>query len=126
MGQTEQRKVIEMSEIEELRQQLAASQAKVVLLRLCLQTCVDYGGMTGDEWVDEKAKQALAIPQDTSALEVMIAKAGEVMRERCVRESTERYAAYLKSGYERQAQATSGLSEAIRTLPAVTLEDLQK
>lgn len=51
--------------------------------------------------------EALALPQDTTALEALIARAGEVMRERC-------------------ADSTPHIScdATIRALPGVTLEDL--
>ena len=54
----------------------------------------------------QQTLEALALPQDTTALESMIAKAGEVMRERCVEECDE-------------------AREAIRALPGVTMEDLK-
>lgn len=54
---------------------------------------------------------ALAIQPDDSALEAIVKKAGEVMRERCASESCRSH----------EYDAT----KAIRTLPAVTLEDLK-
>ncbi len=53
---------------------------------------------------------ALAQPQDTSALEALITKAGEVMRERC----TVRAGLFGSVPYD-----------VIHTLPGVTLEDLK-
>lgn len=92
--------------IESLRQQLATSQAREVQLREALQTELDYQFDNYREiapWISK----ALALPQDTTALEAMIAKASEVMRERCERES------WL-------------MAPVLRSIPEVTLEDLRK
>ena len=89
----------------------AALQAVNQQLREALQSCVDYGGMTDDGWVTEKATQAIALPQDTSALEAMIAKAGEVMRDRVIK----------VSGWSN----TDGVEAGFRAIPGVTLEDLK-
>ena len=53
------------------------------------------------------------IPQDTSALEAMIAKAGEVMRQRCAEYAID----HFFRGDEK--------ADEIRSLPGVTLEDLK-
>jgi hypothetical protein len=55
--------------------------------------------------------EALAIQPDGSALEAMIAKAGEVMREKCIMGFLIRTHWYAEKG--------------MRALPAVTLEDLK-
>ena len=70
------------------------------------------GGETFVEW-GTVAQQALAIPQDTTALEALIARAGEVMRERAIEESTNNTGNWAM---------TPGL---IRAIPSVTLADLK-
>ena len=92
-----------------LDEKLAASQAREAQLREateCLLHLCDAIGMRHGPVLD-KARQALALPQDISALEAMIAKAGEVMRERCERESWR-------------------MAPVLRSIPGVTMEDLQK
>lgn len=118
---------------ESLRQQLAAIQLREQL-RAHLEViagkrmCVD--NTLGNVDI---AELALALPQDSTALEAMITKAGEVMRERC--------ANYLVSGRymvlnplqtltaEQHSKAVRAhdthQSKAIRALPGVTLEDLK-
>lgn len=102
----------------QLEQQLAAEQAKNVGLRELVEhfALIDLGRslLPGDFglWV-LRARKAIATPSDTSALEAMIAKAGEVMREQC--------ADYL----DRYGEVSQRRSEEIRALPAVTLEDLK-
>ena len=85
--------------------QLAASQAvnQQLLEKVHLALTVNYSR----EFADNRAailQEALALPQDTTALEAMIVKAGEVMRERCIEVID---------------------CEAIRALPGVTMEDLK-
>lgn len=102
------------TEIEQLKQQLVASQAREVRLRDALGHILEYwNGVTIDvvmldalEHIEDVAHEVLALPQDTTTIEEMIAEAGEVMRERCVEECDES-------------------REAIRALPSVTLEDLK-
>ena len=72
----------------------------------------------------EKALIAMGWTPPGKTAEI-VAKAGEVMRERCAVECARRQMAYATAGYERQAQATAGLSDDIRSLPDVTLEDLK-
>lgn len=80
----------------ELEKQLAASQLQNTQLREVLEWVVDI--FTDNTLSHERdpelwvggAKEALAIPADTTALEAMIAKAGEVMRERCSAECWKR------------------------------------
>ena len=63
-----------------------------------------------DMW-DHAVGKLLDAPSDTSSLEAIVKKAGEVMRERCASESCRSH----------EYDAT----KAIRTLPAMTLEDLK-
>ena len=97
-----------------LTEQLAASQLREQQLREALEVVNNAGD---DEWypyTPEQAKkvisEALTLPQDASAIEAMIKKAGEVMRERfmCARGNGQLYPVE------------------IRALPGVTLEDLRK
>lgn len=100
----------------QLEQQLAAEQAKNVGLRELVEhfALIDLGRslLPGDFglWV-LRARKAIATPSDTSSLEAIVKKAGEVMRERCASESCRSH----------EYDAT----KAIRTIPAVTLEDLK-
>jgi hypothetical protein len=103
-----------------LRMQLAASQAREQQYREALEALSDaVGRFVSDEgWRQsdmdnmDAADCLLAKKPGTSALEAMIVKAGEVMRELvCSQVSL-----HLS---ERQRQA-------IRALPGVTMEDLQK
>ena len=104
--------------IETLRQQLAASQAREAQLRealLSIPICY-HSKINGKECAcgscesNHLVEKALAQPSDTTALEAMIAKAGEVMRERVM-----------------QARGNGNLYPLdIRALPGVTLEDLRK
>lgn len=64
----------------------------------------------------QNARKALALPQDTTALKALIAKAGEVMRERCAVRAMET-GDYMSVGKH--------VAGAIRTLPGVKLEDLK-
>lgn len=104
----------------ELREQLAAEQAKNVELREEFQSfidsheeCEDFDGFTAqivsmDDY--HSATGALeASPSDTSALEAIVKKAGEKMRERI------------------RIAGTQGWlnKEVIRALPGVTLDDLK-
>lgn len=59
-----------------------------------------------------EVEQALALPQDTSALEAVVQRAGEVMRERCCKEIW----------YDMEPKQIVGV---INSLPNVTLEDLK-
>ena len=62
-------------------------------------------------------RKALALPQDTTALEAMIAKASEVMQERCAD-------ACISFGESTDLVFGEEFAEEIRALPGVTLEDL--
>jgi hypothetical protein len=99
---------------------IAASQAREQQLREALAWASDNltRGATSEFEADDEctcpACKALYIPTDDTALREMIAKAGEVMRERCVQEWI-------------VALQTPGVTvdEAIRALPGVTMEDIQ-
>ena len=98
-------------ELNEVRRQLAASQAREEKLRealhmaeSALDECRDYP-VTYTEVVE-----ALCIPADDTALRDLIQKAGEVMRERC------RFSVPF---------GQIAIREAIRELPGVTLKDLK-
>lgn len=60
--------------------------------------------------------ETLAIPQDTSALEAMITKAGEVMRQRAISAGSAINPIY----------GAGAAIDAIRALPNVTLEVIEK
>ena len=115
-------------DIELLRQQLSAAAREILALRAASPAreqqyrgalvIADNAG--DDEWhpyTPEQAKTAIgktiALPQDTSALEAMIQKAGEVMRERSISTVTWPYDPNTIRGE-------------LRALPGVTLRDLQK
>lgn len=88
--------------------QLAASQAREQQLREALK-------MFAHRFPESSvAKEALALPSDTSALEALITKAGEAMRDRVV-------ANLLRCG----ALGDGEYLNAIRAFPAVTLDDLK-
>lgn len=99
-----------------LSKQLADEQAKNVGLRELVKhfALIDLGrSLLPDDfglWV-LRARKALATPSDTSALEALVAKAGEKMREMCIAEFLTRTHWYAE--------------ENMRALPAVTLEDLK-
>lgn len=100
------------SDNDELCRQLAAEQAKNVVLRVLLQNLVDSSVICCAHFKTDHdaAIQGLQdILSDTSALEAIIKKAGEVMRDRF-----------------RIAEAQGWLNrEFIRTIPAVTIDDLK-
>src|SRR5574343_137611 len=89
-----------------LRQPLAAAQPKNAGLRKLVEYSTEY------RLGDPVYEQALATKSDTSALEAIVKKAGEVMRERCLFEADIAY-------------HNKHCCEEIRALPAVTLEDLK-
>ena len=107
-------------EIESLRQQLAASQAREQQL---LEAIDDYFNQY-PSMMKGYILDAINQPTDTTALETMIAKAGEVMRERCSDSAqAEMDEQYIDSSPWYAARACR---EAIMDIPCVTLEDLQK
>lgn len=101
-----------------LTEQLAASQSREQKLRAAINSMA--GETTSHYDRLEIARKALSLPQDTSALEAMIQKAGEVMRARCAVEAYEWAMAYVV-----EDTAPVGNADAIRALPSVTLEDLK-
>jgi len=92
-----------------LNQQLAAEQTKIVELREALENHSGNYKLSKEECT--KINALLDAPSDTSALEAIVKKAGEVMRENCIIELNR-----LDYWYS---------ARAIRTLPAVTMEDLK-
>lgn len=96
----------------ELGKQLAASQLQNTQLQEALGFAEDcwFCEQTLTESVLTKMRHAIALPVDTSTLEALIAKAGEVMRERCMT----------------QAVAGGIYAFSIRAIPGVTIGDLQK
>lgn len=113
----------------EARQQLVESQALVTRLREALDAVQQVanrsegiagwhlnGGIASWDSILPEVDEALALPSDNTALREMIAKAGEVMRERCV----------AAMGADKGPLCgTKYATDAIRALPGVTLEDLQ-
>lgn len=97
-----------------LRRQLAESQAREAKLREALSIAVVGGDYLASE--REQFDKLLATKPDDTALRELIAKAGEVMRERCADECEA--AASDDNKYD--------IALKIRTLHGVTLEDLQK
>lgn len=100
-----------MGEVTTLRQQLSASQAREQqLLKRVSSTnvlleavCAVHPDSACAKYELAENMKAIALPQDTAALEAMIAKAGEVMRVGC-----------RKFG-----------GNGIDAIPSVTLEDLK-
>lgn len=114
-----------------LDEKLVATQAREAQLREALigahkaleaigseMTVGDRYTNAGQYLIDslEPSREALAPLLDSSALEALIDKAGEVMRERCA-EKMESQHTWITS---------VAASSTIRALPGVTLEDLQK
>lgn len=92
----------------ELAAAIAACKAKDEALRHL------WNERTPDSY--DEAGAAIAIQPDDAALEAIVKKAGEVMREKCVE--------YML--LDRKAlDSDQAVFEAIRALPAVTLEDLK-
>ena len=101
------------------REQLAESQAREAKLREALTYAQRATCLAADDAPDSPIGKlyavvslALTLPSDNTALRKLVAKAGEVMRERCDT------AVLYEHGLDCQA-------EAIRDLPIVTLEDLK-
>jgi len=110
-------------EAEQVRfQQLAASQAREQQLREVLDTLARLGngilyGNSEGNWI---AQRALALPQDTTALSAIVAKAGEVATQKAMQACADLGA----KGIDYFSYAS--FITAIRALPGVTLEDLSK
>lgn len=95
----------------ELEKQLAASQAREQPLR------DELFAVLVQDMPDFKARlKVYAIPADTTAIEALIAKAGEVMREWCRKVAFDM--AYADS-------LAVDVSQTIRAIPAVTIDDLK-
>ena len=129
---------IQQSQLGEMLEKLAASQTRERQLREALKAAAgkfhnyaEYHSMkerTRDNIEKIERNMALArmcdealdTPTDTSALEAMIQKAGEVMRERCLSEIDPKYYTHglLK-------EVVEGCCGDLRSLPNVTLEDLR-
>ena len=76
-----------------------------------------------DEWgFIRSVTEALAIPQDTTALSALIAKAGEVMRERCADGCSDSLIEHITFA---EHFAIKNCAKAIRAPPGVTLEDIK-
>lgn len=67
-----------------------------------------------------EAKKALAIPTDTTALEAIVRRVSDMMRERCLSEIDPKY-----YSHEPAKHIVEGCCNDIRTLPGVTMEDLK-
>lgn len=121
--------------------QLAASQAREVRLREALNVAADkFHDYAEIHSMKERTRDniekiernlelarlcdtALSQPTDTTALEAMIQKAGEVMRERCIAAAeVSKYGDTMNLG---TGLITSGCAYSIRALPSVRLEDLK-
>jgi len=106
-------------QVRERDQQLAASQAREQQLREALSKCesvlYNRDRFADDVEAHKAAVIALSLPADTTALQSMIAKAGEVMLERCASEFNQQHVEYFGDT----------IQLAIRTIPAVTIEDLK-
>ena len=104
--------------------QLAAGQAREPQLREALENAAPQVAQNIDYWCGRdaymtdadylKIKDAIALPQDTSALEDLIAKAGEVMRQRSMRVA-----------WNIEPDANGPIESGIRALPGVTLDDIK-
>ena len=111
--------------IDRLKQQLAAEQAKNVELRekvqkfiYSLEECTDFDGFTAyiatmDDY--HETVEALDTPSDTSALEAIVKKVDELVRDR------------IASGFSQPHEEYFGdtIQLTIHALPAVILEDLK-
>lgn len=104
------------------QRQLAAEQANNVRLREALHYSLGawhYDGVSDEHGsIFKEANDRCDAPSDTSALEAVVKKAGEVMRERCIEYCETRHTELLEPEIRE-------VVEVIRDLPAVTLEDLK-
>ena len=101
-------------------EQFAAEQAKNVELRDALNRLQEAGnGEYDNEFyaANSAATKTLSASSDTSALEAMIAKAGEKMREKAEDE--------FSNPFRDTVFKWDAAIDIIRTLPGVTLEDLK-
>lgn len=139
------------AELTELREQLVASQAREQLTNECrialvhqiheladhierAEYCIDdidmlkqmrgqraYAMKVASRW----NQNGNPFSDDTTALEAMIAKAVEVMRERCAKACTDRSAETDADAFDEWDQCNYSCAEAIRAIPSVTLEDIK-
>lgn len=112
--------------IDRLKEQLAASQLREQqLLEAC--ACADWNSLDLPEFTRVKLAAALRLPSDTAALESMIQKAGEAMREKA-KIAVQNESLVDDTGHpsdEAYNEAVIHCIEAIRALPGVKLEDLK-
>ena len=102
--------IVAASELRKERDQLRAE------LAAALAACK----MKDEAILNDNYSLALSIQPDTSALEAVVKKAGEVMREECIT-----VAGPEDSYQDDWIRAKADACDAIRNLPAVTLEDLK-
>lgn len=111
---------------QDYKAQLAESQAREAKLREALDAVQQVANrsdgiagwhLNGDiaSWdsILPEVSDALTTPSDATALNELIAKAGEVMQEQCAQRAEQESIGY-----------SSSIAKAIRALPGVTLEDL--
>lgn len=105
-------------ERDQLRAKLSAEQAKNVELREALHYSLgawEYDGISDEHGsIFQEACSRCDAPSDTSALEAIVKKAGEVMRERSI-----------NVAWNNEPDCNGPIEMEIRALPAVTLEDLK-
>lgn len=113
------------AEIQRLQMALADAEAlelgtaeKCGQLRAELAAALAACKMKDEAILQENYSLALSFQPDTSALEAVVKKAGEVMRERCVEYCETRHTELLEPEIRE-------VVEVIRDLPAVTPEDLK-
>lgn len=108
-----------------LTEQLAAYQLREQKLRAAINSMA--GETTSHYDRLEIARKALSLPQDTSALESLIEKAGEVMRARCVAACGELETPSRKQTDVARSWITGTLdsAEAVKAQPNIKLEDLK-
>lgn len=99
---------------------VAASQLREQQLRAWIEKWCKFDSLNMDlrGWFRFSAEYK-ALPTDTSALEAMIAKAGEVMRERAAKETERTFDTQGRLVYFKD------FADAIRALPDVTLGDVK-
>ena len=106
--------------------QLAAAQAREQQLRETLEYFFPAWQKYEPLNWKYRARQALSQPTDTTALQALIQRAGEVMRERCAVEAWNYYMDQCKkAGISRHVFDGWCSANAIRAMPGVTLEDLR-
>lgn len=98
----------------ELAAALAACKAKDEALLTCQPGDCSTGHVIHPSFDEMLVESALAIQPDTSALEAIVKKAGEVMRERSI-----------NVAWNNEPDCNGPIEMEIRALPAVTLEDLK-